>query len=41
MFQQHVPGARGQNHLGFPNGGHLLQEQGPAALVETILTVAG
>ena len=40
MFQQHVPGAQGQPHRTFPEGGHFIQEEEPDALVEVILEAA-
>jgi len=40
VFQQYVPGAKGQPHREFPNGGHFIQEQEPDALVEVILAAA-
>jgi haloalkane dehalogenase len=40
LFQQHVPGARGQKHRAFPKGTHFIQEEEPAALVDAIDEVA-
>jgi haloalkane dehalogenase len=40
VFQQYVPGAKGQPHREFPNGTHFIQEEEPDALVETILAAA-
>jgi haloalkane dehalogenase len=39
MFQQRVPGARGQPHTTIENAGHFLQEHDPERLVEIILEV--
>ena len=36
-----VPGAAGQPHATFPDGGHFIQEQEPDSLVEAILHVVG
>jgi haloalkane dehalogenase len=40
VFQQYVPGAKGQPHRTFPNAGHFVQEIEPDALVETIVAAA-
>ncbi len=40
IFQEHVPGARGQPHRAFPQGQHFIQEEEPDALVEVILEAA-
>ena len=40
VFQQYVPGAKGQPHREFPNGPHFIQEAEADALVETILAAA-
>lgn len=40
IFQAHVPGAQGQPHRAFPNGGHFIQEEEPDALVEVIVAAA-
>jgi haloalkane dehalogenase len=40
VFQEYVPGAKGQPHRVFPNGRHFIQEQEPDALVETIVAAA-
>ncbi len=40
IFQTCVPGAKGQAHRSFPNGGHFIQEEEPDALVETIRAAA-
>jgi haloalkane dehalogenase len=40
IFQQYVPGAKGQPHRQFPNGTHFIQEEEPEALVETIIAAA-
>lgn len=40
IFQEHVPGAKGQPHRQFRNGTHFIQEEEPEALVETLLAVA-
>ncbi len=40
VFQQHVPGAQGQPHRSFPEGGHFIQEEEPVALVEVIVEAA-
>jgi haloalkane dehalogenase len=40
IFQQYVPGAKGQPHRQFPNGTHFIQEEEPEALVETIVAAA-
>ncbi|NQY56319.1 MAG: alpha/beta fold hydrolase [Ilumatobacteraceae bacterium] len=39
-FIAKVPGAKGQPHQTFPNGGHFIQEQEPAALVDAVLRIA-
>jgi haloalkane dehalogenase len=39
LFQERVPGARGQAHQTIPNAGHFLQEHAPDRLVEIILRV--
>jgi haloalkane dehalogenase len=41
MFQQRVPGARGQPHATIPNAGHFLQEHDPQRLVDIILAIDG
>ena len=40
VFQQYVPGAKGQPHREFESGGHFIQEQEPDALVEVIVGAA-
>jgi haloalkane dehalogenase len=40
IFQEHVPGAKGQPHRQFPNGTHFIQEEEPDALVESIIAAA-
>jgi haloalkane dehalogenase len=40
FFQKYVPGAKGQPHRAFPNGGHFIQEEEPDALVEVIVAAA-
>ena len=40
VFQQYVPGAKGQPHREFPNGPHFIQEVEADALVETIIAAA-
>ena len=40
VFQEHVPGAKGQPHRTFPDGQHFIQEEEPDALVEVILEAA-
>ena len=40
IFQEYVPGAKGQPHREFPNGRHFIQEDEPEALVETLLAAA-
>ena len=40
VFQEYVPGAQGQPHREFPNGGHFIQEEEPDALVEVIVAAA-
>ena len=40
VFQTYVPGAQGQPHREFPQGGHFIQEQEPDALVDVILAAA-
>lgn len=40
VFQQYVPGAKGQPHRVFPNGTHFIQEQEAPALVAVIDEVA-
>jgi haloalkane dehalogenase len=40
VFQKYVPGAAGQPHREFPNGGHFIQEEEPDALVEVIVGAA-
>jgi haloalkane dehalogenase len=40
VFQDHVPGAKGQPHRVFPDGPHFIQEVEAEALVETILAAA-
>ncbi len=39
LFQRHVPGAAGQPHLEFADGGHFIQEQYPDGLVAAIVGV--
>ena len=41
IFQEHVPGAKGQPHRVFPNGTHFIQEQEGPALVDVLNEVAG
>ncbi len=41
LFQRYVPGAQGQPHIEFPDGGHFIQEQYPDELVEAITGLAG
>ncbi|MEM0946343.1 MAG: haloalkane dehalogenase [Pseudomonadota bacterium] len=41
VFQNMVPGARGQNHRRLPAAGHFLQEDAAAALVEATLDLIG
>ena len=36
LFQRYVPGAHGQPHIEFADGGHFIQEQYPDELVEAI-----
>ena len=36
VFQEHVPGAKGQRHREFSEGGHFIQEQEPEELVNVI-----
>ena len=40
VFQEYVPGAKGQPHREFPDGPHFIQEVEPDALVETIIAAA-
>lgn len=40
VFQEFVPGAKGQPHREFPEGPHFIQEFEPDALVETIIAAA-
>ena len=40
IFQEHVPGAKGQPYRVFPNGTHFIQEQEAPALVEILTEVA-
>jgi haloalkane dehalogenase len=40
IFQEHVPGAKGQPHRQFPNGTHFIQEEEPDALAESIIAAA-
>jgi haloalkane dehalogenase len=40
IFQEHVPGAKGQPHRAFPDGRHFIQEDEPEALVEVIVGAA-
>ena len=40
IFQEHVPGAKGQPHRQFPDGTHFIQEEEPRALVDAIVAVA-
>ncbi len=40
IFQEHVPGAKGQPHRQFPDGTHFIQEEEPGALVEAIVAAA-
>jgi haloalkane dehalogenase len=41
IFQEHVPGAKGQPHRVFPNATHFIQEQEAPALVEVLNEIAG
>jgi haloalkane dehalogenase len=36
VFQAHVPGAKGESHREFPDGGHFIQEQKSKELAEVI-----
>ena len=40
LFQLYVPGAKGQPHIEFEDGGHFIQEQYPDELVEAITGLA-
>lgn len=40
VFQQYVPGAKGQRHREFADAGHFVQEQKPKELVEVIHSLA-
>ena len=37
VLQEHVPGAKGQPHREFPNGGYFIQAEEPDASIETVL----
>jgi haloalkane dehalogenase len=39
LFQERVPGAKGQPHANIPNAGHFLQEQAPEQLADIILAI--
>lgn len=40
VFQKYVPGAKGQPHKEFPDGGHFIQEQQPEELVDSIVAAS-
>lgn len=40
IFQEHVPGAKGQPHRQFPDGTHFIREEEPDALVDAIVAAA-
>ena len=41
FFQRWVPGAEGQPHIEFEDGGHFIQEQYPTELADAISGLAG